>query len=194
MDVANGTTNGNHYDDGGLIRFDWDSPVNVALQFSEGKQVEGRYGDSLLFSCTNGRRFFAPLSVGPQLTALGIQPGEAITITKRKRGKAAVYEVGRAGDPIPRPAAAPAPVRAPAPRAAAPAPAPAADASAAATQPPPTVRRTVYEYYKAAIDILAESEKYAKARGFEVEFNGEDVRALAATLIIQRKEWPSWQL
>jgi hypothetical protein len=185
------TNNGNGYSDhngDGLIRFEFNTPVEVALKYADGKQVEGRYGDSLLFSCTNGKRFFVPLPVGEQIAALGIQPGEPITILKHEgkngRKRTAAYEVRRVSSSAPA-VAGPALVPTPAAAVAAPSPAP---------QQQPTIRRTVYEYYKAAIDILAEAEKYAKARELQVEFNAEDVRALAATLLIQRKEWSSWQL
>ena len=52
----------------------------------------------------------------------------------------------------------------------------------------------MYQHYKAAIDILIEAGKYAQAREFPLEFNAEDVRALAATLLIQSKEGGApWQ-
>jgi hypothetical protein len=39
--------------------------------------------------------------------------------------------------------------------------------------------------YKAAIDILLESRGYAQRQGLALEIKCEDVRCLAATLIIQ---------
>ena len=175
------------YPDEGLIRFEFGTPVHVALKYGEGKLVEGRYGESLLFSTVDGRRFFVPVEVGEQITALGVRAGEAITITKvetrngRKRG--AAYEIGR--DTVAAPVSAPA--SRPMAAASAPGPVPVPPASG-------DMRMAMYQHYKAAIDILIEAGKYAQAREFPLEFNAEDVRALAATLLIQSKEGGApWQ-
>jgi hypothetical protein len=166
--------------DNGLIKFAFNTPVRVALKYGEGKLVEGRYGDQLLFSCTDGRRFFVPPLVGEEIAKLGIRPGEPITITKCEvtegRKRTAVYQVDRdASSP------SEAPIHASAPKpAVAPGPAPASPEQL-------SLRRVMYDHYRAAIDILVEAERYGKAKGLALEFNAEDVRALAATLFIERR-------
>lgn len=168
----------------GLIRFGWNEPVEVSLKYATGKLVEGKFGNSMLFSTTDDRRFFVPVEVGDEIGRLGIHPGEPITITKRESRdgarKGAAFEI-RLARPVAPPVATPA---------AAPAPAPTVGGSA----PPPSLREFVTELYRAAIDILVEAEEYAKDRGFEVEFNAEDIRALAATLLIERRKEATWPL
>jgi hypothetical protein len=181
--MSNGVTS-----DDGLIKFAFNTPVRVALKYGEGKLVEGRYGDQLLFSCTDGRRFFVPPLVGEEIAKLGIRPGEPITITKCEvtegRKRTAVYQVDRdAGSPA---ASAP-PMASPAAAAPKPAVAPVPASAAPASPEPLSLRRVMYDHYRAAIDILVEAEKYGKAKGLALEFNAEDVRALAATLFIERR-------
>lgn len=87
--------------DDGLIRFEFNVPVHVSLKYADGKVIEGRYGESLLFTTTDGRRFFLPMSAGEQLAALGVVPGEPITVTKVEskvgRKVTASYKVERDG-------------------------------------------------------------------------------------------------
>lgn len=177
--------------DDGLIRFEFNVPVRVALKYAEGKPIEGRYGESLLFSTTDGRRFFIPAPVGEQITALGIRPGEPISITKVEgkvgRRRIASYEIERASGAAP--AAAPSPAPRPGPVMM---PAPAAGPASASPSAEPSIRRYLYDNYKVAVDVLVEVEKYSKARGLAVEFTAEDVRTLAATVLIQKggSAWP----
>lgn len=191
--------------DDGLIRFEFNTPVHVSLKYSDGKVIEGRYGESLLFTTTDGRRFFLPMSAGEQLAALGVTAGEPITVTKienRNRGKVtASYKVQRDGvlsvqappvsvspAPAPRPVASattPGPALVPAlPMSGAPGAAPAPAAS--------NLRRYLYENYKVAVDVLVEVQKYAQARELPITFTAEDVRTLAATILIQQggASWP----
>lgn len=176
--------------DDGLIRFEFNVPVRCALKYAEGKPIEGRYGESLLFSTTDGRRFFVPAAVGEQITALGVRPGEPISITKveSKLGRKRVisYEIERAAGAAPSPAPAaprPGPVMMPTP---------AAPPAAAGSAEPANIRRYLYDTYKVAVDVLAEVQKYSEARGLPVHFGPEDVRTLAATILIQKggTAWP----
>jgi hypothetical protein len=172
-------------EDNGIIKFAFNTPVRVSLKYGEGKLVEGRYGDQMLFSCTDGRRFFVPPPVGKEIAALGVRPGEPITITKCEvtegRKRSAAYQIDRdttASPPVPSPPAAQ------------PAAAQISSAPAPASPEAHSLRRLMYDHYRAAIDILVEAEKYGKAKGLALEFNAEDVRALAATLFIERRGSP----
>ncbi|MBX7134033.1 MAG: hypothetical protein K1X67_15275 [Fimbriimonadaceae bacterium] len=184
------------YGNDGLIRFEFNVPVHVALKYGEGKPIEGRYGESLLFSTVDGRRFFLPMAAGQQLTALGVKPGEPITITKVEnrvgRKISASYKVERDGVlAVPAASVTPRPMATaatPGPAALVAMPSPAGEPVAA----PGNVRRYLYDTYKVAVDVLIEVQKYAHARELPITFGAEDVRSLAATILIQKggSAWP----
>ena len=69
------------------IQFQTNLPVELALQFLEGKPVDSQFGGvQHLFSTTDNRVFFVSEMVGniiaDQLKKLGVQKGEAIEICK----------------------------------------------------------------------------------------------------------------
>jgi small basic protein len=69
------------------IQFQTNLPVEVALQYLEGKPVDSQFGGvQHLFSTTDNRVFFVSEMVGniiaDQLKKLGVQKGEAIEICK----------------------------------------------------------------------------------------------------------------
>ena len=43
-----------------ILRFDTNVPVEVALRFSDGKHVEGRYGDQVMYSLEDDRIMYVP--------------------------------------------------------------------------------------------------------------------------------------
>jgi hypothetical protein len=64
------------------IQFQTNVPVDVALKYSEGKDVTGNFGDQVLYTLTDGRVMFVPPIVQKQITDLGIEKGEVFTILK----------------------------------------------------------------------------------------------------------------
>ena len=64
------------------IQFQTNIPVDVALKYSEGKDVTGNFGDQVLYTLTDGRVMFVPPIVQKQITDLGIEKGEVFTILK----------------------------------------------------------------------------------------------------------------
>jgi len=92
------------------IQFQTNLPVELALQFLEGKPVDSQFGGvQHLFSTTDNRVFFVSEMVGgiiaDQLKKLGVQKGEAIEICKAEvtqgRGRKSIqWIVKKVGTPL----------------------------------------------------------------------------------------------
>jgi hypothetical protein len=67
------------------IAFQTNVPVTVALAYADGLQVEGRFGDQIMYTLADERVMYVPLVVRNKLVELGIQPNEPFTICKAER-------------------------------------------------------------------------------------------------------------
>jgi len=66
-----------------LVQFQPNIPVELALKFSEGKPINGRYGKpSIMFTTTDDRVMFLEPEVAGRVHALGAAPGQPIRIVK----------------------------------------------------------------------------------------------------------------
>ena len=61
----------------GILRFNTNSPVEVALRWDDGKRVEGRYGEQLMYTLNDDRVMYVPPVVGQRIRELGIRAREA---------------------------------------------------------------------------------------------------------------------
>jgi hypothetical protein len=57
-------------------------PTEVTLRWDDGKQVEGRYGQQVMYTLTNDRIMFVPPVVAERISELGIRQGEPFEICK----------------------------------------------------------------------------------------------------------------
>jgi hypothetical protein len=67
------------------VAFQTNVPVEVALKYGDGKDVNGQYGDQVLYTLTDGRVMYVPPIVRKQIEDLGIARGELFTITKAEK-------------------------------------------------------------------------------------------------------------
>lgn len=65
-----------------ILRFQPNVPTQVALQSSQGVVVEGRYGNRMMFSLTDGRVMYVPPIVATKIEAEGIAAGERFELCK----------------------------------------------------------------------------------------------------------------
>src|ERR1700693_753941 len=65
-----------------IVRFEMNVPAHVALQSSQGTRIEGRYGDRMMFSLTDGRVMYVPPAVAAKIDAEGIVAGECFQLCK----------------------------------------------------------------------------------------------------------------
>src|ERR1022692_1135425 len=66
----------------GILRFKTNSPVEVALRWDDGKRVEGRYGEQVMYSLEGDRVMYVPPVVAKQIHELGIRAREIFEICK----------------------------------------------------------------------------------------------------------------
>src|SRR6516165_8922714 len=67
------------------IHFQTNVPMEVALKYNDGKEVNGQYGDQVLYTLTDGRVMYVPPIVKKKIDELGIGRGEQFTITKAEK-------------------------------------------------------------------------------------------------------------
>ena len=62
-------------------------PQQIALKFPDGKLVEGRYGDQVMYSLTNGQVMYLDTDVAAKINLLELRKNEPFMICKRWTGK-----------------------------------------------------------------------------------------------------------
>ncbi len=67
------------------VQFQTNVPVEVALKYNDGKEVNGQYGDQILYALTDGRVMYVPPIVKRKIDELGIGRGELFTLTKAEK-------------------------------------------------------------------------------------------------------------
>ena len=66
----------------GILRFNVNAPVAVALRWDDGRRVEGRYGEQIMYTLDDDRVMYVPPVVAQRIRELGIRPREAFEICK----------------------------------------------------------------------------------------------------------------
>ena len=161
------------------IAFQTNVPVTVALAYADGLQVEGRFGDQILYTLADERVMYVPPLVRSKLVELGIQPRESFTICKaeRKEGNRRFIEWQVNQDSNSNdhpPSETPPPVN---------------GKTKEDDTPKPSNGHAAVSHLEQAlassIDAAIAAEQYAATKGFSVRFGSEDLRAMALTLFIQ---------
>jgi len=62
-------------------------PQQIALKFPDGKLVEGRYGDQMMYSLTNGQVMYLDTDIAAKINLLELRKNEPFMICKRWTGK-----------------------------------------------------------------------------------------------------------
>ena len=66
----------------GILRFNTNTPVTVALRWDDGRRVEGRYGEQMMYTLEDDRVMYVPPVVGQRIQDLGIRAREVFEICK----------------------------------------------------------------------------------------------------------------
>src|SRR5215472_8917270 len=152
------------------IAFQTNVPVTVALAYADGLQVEGRFGDQILYTLADERVMYVPPVVRSKLVELDIQPREPFTICKaeRKEGNRRFIEwqmKENNSDDLP-------PSETPKVN---------GQTNGQVTPKPSNGHAAVsplQQALTASIDAAIAAEQYAAAKGFSVRFGSEDLRAM----------------
>ena len=172
------------------VQFQTNIPVEVALKYNDGKEVNGQYGDQVLYTLTDGRVMYVPPIVKKKIDELGIGRGELFTLTKaeKKNGTRRTIEwvvaAEQRGDTHP-------PARVKQPNGQRPSQ-PRNDASVPENGNGQRSNSTIdgkgflvtshgqllLQSLAAAVDVAAATARYAAASGVEVQFTSEDLREI----------------
>lgn len=178
--------------------FEFGIPMPISIK-KAGENVEGKYGDQVRFTTSGGTLYLDPQpasGIEIEMRNQGIRYGDVFSLTRAETGGFIVRRVSgdaggnnnglqRAAHFETPSAVAPAPVASVAPRESnnnfytdnhTPAP----------SQVSPASLRFM-SAYKDAVDVLLEAKTYAQSRGLAIEIRCEDVRCLAATIMIDAK-------
>jgi|HubBroStandDraft_2_1064218.scaffolds.fasta_scaffold186717_4 hypothetical protein len=143
-----------------ILKLEPNTPTELALQYSNGMNVTGKFGPQVLFTLTGGRRLYVPQEVGEEIRALTLAPGQPFIITKAtingERGLR--WTVERK------------PVQALETRHGSP------DPVGTATQ--------IEHALKTAIAAACSAEKFATEIGYTVRFSEESIKSLSCTVLI----------
>jgi hypothetical protein len=171
-------------------------PVTATLAYADGLKVQGRFGDQVMYSLTDGRVMYVPPILRDKLVELGIRQNEPFAICRAERregnrrfvnwvvkpdGSAAPAQSVTGHDDPPRPNGDAATC---------------AKAngngngngngkSASTPASSSTAETALRAALTASIDAALAAEQYASAHGLSVRFGSEDLRAIALSLFIQ---------
>src|SRR5579863_6699180 len=65
-----------------ILRFNTNTPVELSLRWDDGKRVEGRYGEQVMYTLDDDRVMYVPPVVAKQIRELGIRAREVFEICK----------------------------------------------------------------------------------------------------------------
>jgi hypothetical protein len=171
------------------VQFQTNVPVEVALKYNDGKEVNGQYGDQVLYTLTDGRVMYVPPIVKRKIDELGIGRGELFTLTKaeKKNGTRRTIEwlvaAGERGEGVQTrdPQVTGRPRRNGAAGEAVAGNGHARRASASTDAKGFLVTgqgQFLLQALAAAVDAAATTERYATSCGVELQFTSEDVREI----------------
>lgn len=166
------------------------TPQIVAIAAIPGKMVPSMGGDApseVCFTLVDGRPWYVPQVIADHIYAQGIQARQQIEVTAlgRKKTEVAITPIQarmptrsaeRDYTPELTQSISNALAR------------PVAVAPPAAPLPEVTINQKFLAAYMVAVDTLLETKVYAQRKGLALEIHCEDVRALAATLIIDQQK------
>ena len=69
-----------------ILRFEGNTPVQVALKYDGGRDVDGRYGPQVLYTLADGRLMYLEPKAARRIDELKITAGEPFSICKREAG------------------------------------------------------------------------------------------------------------
>jgi len=67
-----------------IVRFEMNVPTAVSLMSPQGTRVEGRYGDQVMYTLSDGRVMYVPPKVAEKIEAQGITVGEPFELCKAR--------------------------------------------------------------------------------------------------------------
>src|SRR5215471_5123113 len=180
------------------VVFEANVPVAATLAYADGLKVQGRFGDQVMYSLTDGRVMYVPPIVRGRLLELGIRQNDPFAICRAERREGNRRFVDWVVQP--HGAASQAPIANSHTEAFG---SPVNGDSSARFKPngngngnsggkpagvpasAATAESALHAALMSSIDAALAAEQYASAHGLSVRFGSEDLRAIALSLFIQ---------
>jgi len=180
------------------VVFEANVPVTATLAYPDGLKVQGRFGDQVMYSLTDGRVMYVPPVVRDKLVELGIRQNEPFAICRAERREGNRRFV----DWVVQPDDSSAPVQSATAHSDTPDSPVNGDSGArvksngngngngngkpaSAPTKSGTAETALRAALTASIDAALAAEQYASAHGLSIRFGSEDLRAMALSLFIQ---------
>ena len=178
------------------VVFEANVPVTATLAYADGLKVQGRFGDQVMYSLTDGRVMYVPPLVRDKLMELGIRQNLPFAICRAERREGNRRFV----DWVVQPDSSAAPAQSATAHGDTPGSPMNGDGGgrvkpngngsgdgkpASARVSPGTAETALRAALTASIDAALAAEQYASARGLSIRFGSEDLRAMALSLFIQ---------
>jgi hypothetical protein len=172
------------------VTFATNVPQEVVLAFDEGKEINGQFGDSVMYTLEGERVMFVPPIVRDRLDKLGVGRGDPVVICKAERVNGTRRRVewkverGEASESLATALAprASSPVHSAQPKPSTPAPQNGNGHAPARSGPAESLLESCLVQ---AMIAAMRAEKAGQGVGCTLRFNSEDVRAMALTLYMQ---------
>ncbi len=170
-----------------ILPFHLNVPAEIALERSEGTRVQGRYGDRVMFTLTDGRVMYVPPFVADKIQAEGVAPGDRFELCKtqvKKGSRRSIEWIVRRLDPsepesetqLERD------LRASIESVAAKGNGNGNHVAPACGQPVPTTK--LEHALKTAISAAYNAERYGAELGYVVRFDADAIKSMAITVLI----------
>jgi hypothetical protein len=178
--------------------FEANVPVTATLAYADGLKVQGRFGDQVMYSLTDGRVMYVPPIVRDKLLELGIRQNEPFNVCRAEHREGNRRFV----DWVVQPHSAASPTPSAHSHTDAPGSPLNGDSGAGfktngngngngggklagVPASAATAEIALRAALMASIDAALAAEQYASAHGLSVRFGSEDLRAMALSLFIQ---------
>jgi hypothetical protein len=173
------------------VTFQTNVPVEVALKYGDGKDVNGQYGDQVLYTLMDGRVMYVPPIVRKQIEDLGIGRGDLFTVTKAEKkngarrtiewqvaanGRTASQRSGESVGDDGR-SAGTGPGKRPLDQ-------PSGNGLTGRAVPAGADAQFLKQALVLAVDAVAEAERYAGTHGISLQFTSEDVREIGLRIYV----------
>lgn len=187
-----------------VLRPQTNIPEMISLAFDEGRKVEGRFGDQVMFTLADERVVYVPPIVESKINQLGIRKGDQFELLKKEvvngtrksiewyvtrvnaTGPAACSQAAKPQEQAPRPES-----RSGDQPQSTPTSAPKVNGNGSGHVPVPYAGTEAGNFLLSAlvnsVDIWLATQQYARVKGLELAVTSEDVRALAITAFIQTR-------
>lgn len=161
------------------LQFEANTPYQIQLKYPTGKHVTGQFGAQVMFSLVDGRVMYVPLIVEKQFIALQVRRGQTVELCKQQTGDKTEWKVKliEAAKPTPKPMGQAQPAAALLDQ---------AESLDAPSIDPPSSQ--LEHALKIALQAAKSAEKYSHEIGHPVQFDKDDVRLMAQTLVINNSK------